>query len=91
MYQNYESFILKREEINQSVVLELSYLASVLRGPRLEIAAWGRMLKLTFLISSAFKALIAQLERTCLRCDERDLGSISGSGRSPGEAKGYPL
>jgi len=50
MYQNYEGFILKREEINQSVVLELSHLASVLRGPRLEIAAWRRMLKLTFLI-----------------------------------------
>ena len=24
-------------------------------------------------------------------CNARDLGSISGSGRSPGEGKGYPL
>ena len=24
-------------------------------------------------------------------CDARDLGSIPGSGRSPGEGKGYPL
>ena len=39
-------------------------------------------------LSTSFPCGLAGKEFTC---DARDLGSIPGSGRSPGEGKGYPL
>ena len=51
---------------------------------------WGRKEPdMTDWLSKA--SLVAQLVKNLPACNEGDLGSIPGLGRSPGERKGYPL